>query len=228
MPVKSLSVSHFSSSQCAQTMTMLKLGKLLLFVLAGDFSLAYESDTNDGYLYEQSPHRFERLLLFSRNLQDKDDEPSVLTGEWAACSGATGTCINTNVYSCTGATLTGKCPGPTEVRCCPYPNGIKSAQCGSGICMRTGNCPRSTLTGLCPGPVGVACCPEADANPPKQWKCCSVECAGFSIGPIGACASQYTDHYGPTKPHSDCWENPDSSSGAAFPSCCKWYHPICV
>lgn len=86
------------------------------------------------------------------------------TGVWEACSGVAGVCVDTNVYSCTGSTLTGKCPGASNIRCCPYPNGVNCGTCVSenvGVCTRTENCPRTVMTGKCPGPSSVTCCPNS-------------------------------------------------------------------
>ncbi len=35
------------------------------------------------------------------------------------CNGVVGTCLDSSVSTCSRAFLTGKCPGPREVRCCP-------------------------------------------------------------------------------------------------------------
>lgn len=98
------------------------------------------------------------------------------TGAWEVCSGVAGICIDTYAYSCTGSTLTGKCPGASNIRCCPYPYGVNSGTCVSenvGVCTRTENCPRSVITGKCPGPSAVTCCPYSTTSsggtylPPK-------------------------------------------------------------
>jgi hypothetical protein len=41
------------------------------------------------------------------------------TGVGSPCRGVTGTCLDSSVSTCSPAFLTGKCPGPNEVRCCP-------------------------------------------------------------------------------------------------------------
>lgn len=190
-------------------------------------------------------HTFGRLLVLQFLLissaclatsfpeEDRDltttTERELLNGEWQACSGVTGTCIDTSRYHCSGGTLTGRCPGPSQVRCCPSPQGVVAAACNNGVCMRTSNCPQTTQTGKCPGPWSVTCCPSSPPPPPpKTWICCRVECAGFSMGPFGVCASTFYDAYGPTRPHGNCIEKPSPSSGAAHPGCCAWHQPFCV
>lgn len=91
------------------------------------------------------------------------------TGEWEGCSGQAGVCIDVNAYTCSGSTLTGKCPGAANIRCCPFPDGVSSSQCtaSSGVCTRTENCAQTSLTGLCPGPTEITCCtgsPESDSS----------------------------------------------------------------
>lgn len=101
------------------------------------------------------------------------------TGAWSACAGVNGVCIDTNSYSCSGSTITGKCPGGSNILCCPYPSGIKSSSC-SGVCTRTANCPRSSEANKCPGPSYVQCCPAS--SPPSssdEWRPC--------IGRKGVC-----------------------------------------
>jgi hypothetical protein len=44
---------------------------------------------------------------------------STKVGVGSPCRGVTGTCLDSSVSTCSPAFLTGKCPGPTEVRCCP-------------------------------------------------------------------------------------------------------------
>lgn len=88
-------------------------------------------------------------------------------GEWAACTSSDGNskgmCINTLTQSCSTATVTGRCPGPAEVRCCLYPAGAKSSACseaGIGVCTLKSVCPTTPRSGLCPGPSDVLCCPK--------------------------------------------------------------------
>lgn len=82
------------------------------------------------------------------------------TGEWAGCSGQAGVCIDVNTYDCSSSTLTGKCPGDSNIRCCPYPAGLISSECtaSSGVCTRSENCEGTTSTGKCPGPSEITCC----------------------------------------------------------------------
>lgn len=92
-------------------------------------------------------------------------------GIWEPCSTTPGTCIDTSSYSCTTSTLTGLCPGPVNVRCCPSPGGISFGSCASiGVCTRTSLCSTTTKTGLCPGPSGIKCCPfkKAPNIPPRK------------------------------------------------------------
>lgn len=89
-----------------------------------------------------------------------------LTGEWAACNTFVGVCINTLSYTCSRTTLTGVCPGPSQVRCCPSPGGVSSAQCKSrnGVCKISSHCQGSTLSNLCPGPYNIRCCPSTGSS----------------------------------------------------------------
>jgi hypothetical protein len=41
------------------------------------------------------------------------------TGVGSPCQGVAGTCLDSSVSTCSSAFLSRKCPGPTEVRCCP-------------------------------------------------------------------------------------------------------------
>lgn len=87
-----------------------------------------------------------------------------VTGEWSSCKGVTGICIDTHRYSCSSSTITNKCRGPHQVRCCPWPYGVKSRSCSQahGLCRRTGQlCSGTIKTGLCPGPYYVKCCSYA-------------------------------------------------------------------
>lgn len=86
-------------------------------------------------------------------------------GEWAACTDGSkkGMCINTLTQSCTTSTVSGLCPGPSEVRCCLYPAGATSSGCtgaGVGVCTLQSVCPTTAKSGLCPGPSQVMCCPK--------------------------------------------------------------------
>jgi len=82
---------------------------------------------------------------------DPDPDPSAGStkqGVGAQCNGVSGTCLDSSVSTCSSSFLTGKCPGPTEVRCCPAggvasnnggsadPNQMVSA--GSGSCSAYG------------------------------------------------------------------------------------------
>lgn len=115
------------------------------------------------------------------------------TGAWEACSDVAGVCIDTNAYSCTGKTLSGKCPGSANVRCCPYPSGVNSGTCVSenvGTCTRTENCEGTVITGKCPGPSSVACCPSTTSSPgtflppppdtSENYGSCTTPINGFS------------------------------------------------
>lgn len=106
-----------------------------------------------------------------------------LLGEWTACRGAKGVCINIGTYSCSSTTKTNLCNGPTAVRCCPYPSGVSATKCTAlkGVCVRTEQCSRSTISRLCPGPGGITCCPSGGSTPPKttppsnsnpEWSSC--------------------------------------------------------
>lgn len=164
----------------------------------------------------------------------------LLDGEWSPCSGVSGTCIDTSRYSCSGGqVLTGRCPGPSQVKCCTAAGGIWTSSCSPGRCKRTATCHTTTSTGLCPGPNSITCCPSTDPAPtppaptpppPKEWLCCTVECSAVSVGPFisfGGCGSTYYDDYGPSKPHDDCYDKA-LLNGAAIGDCCKWYHgPFC-
>lgn len=86
-----------------------------------------------------------------------------LTGEWDSCKSILGVCIDTDSYTCSLSTKTGLCPGPSQVRCCPSPGGVKSSQCTArkGVCKRSSHCLGTTLSNLCPGPYTVKCCPSS-------------------------------------------------------------------
>lgn len=89
------------------------------------------------------------------------------TGTWSSCSRVRGTCIDTSVYTCSVPTLTGHCPGASNVRCCPAPAGARTGSCASeslGLCMLTPFCPTSVITGKCPGPASVTCCPKIQTH----------------------------------------------------------------
>lgn len=98
-----------------------------------------------------------------------------------------GECINTNTHSCNGAaTLSNKCPGGANVRCCPHP-GTKAmntrppsppsttpqpATCG-GECadINKFDCKGASFQrGLCPGSNSNLCCPTVvvfKSSPPS-------------------------------------------------------------
>jgi hypothetical protein len=97
------------------------------------------------------------------------------TGEFESCSGgASGLCIDTDAFSCSVSTLTGKCNGGNAIRCCPSSGGFTKKQgtdtCSSnhanGHCKKTSDCTGANKvhTGLCDGPNGVACCAPASKN----------------------------------------------------------------
>jgi len=94
--------------------------------------------------------------------------PVTTTGVGAACQGVSGTCIDVNTTACPNQVLTGKCPGPANVKCCPSSpppvTGVGAACQGvSGTCIdvNTTACPNQVLTGKCPGPANVKCCPSS-------------------------------------------------------------------
>jgi len=99
--------------------------------------------------------------------------PVTTTGVGAACQGVSGTCIDVNTTACPNQVLTGKCPGPANVKCCPSSpppvTGVGAACQGvSGTCIdvNTTGCPNQVLTGKCPGPANVKCCPSSP--PPTE------------------------------------------------------------
>lgn len=82
-------------------------------------------------------------------------------GTWEPCNGVSGTCIDVRSSTCTVGTLTGRCPGASNNRCCPASGGVSSARCTAqnGLCKRTATCSNGrALTGFCPGPSSVTCC----------------------------------------------------------------------
>lgn len=105
---------------------------------------------------------FFKALILTFLITTSHGLPAIIraTGEWDACSGQAGVCIDVNTYTCSSTTLSGKCPGASNIRCCPYPGGVVSSDCKAvpGVCTRTENCPGTVLTGKCPGPSGVTCC----------------------------------------------------------------------
>lgn len=99
------------------------------------------------------------LILFTQTLSI----PTTVrqSGAWCVCRETAGVCIDTDVYSCSSSTLSGLCPGASNILCCPYPGGVIPSSCSEeelGSCTRTENCPSSTLSGECPGPSQVKCC----------------------------------------------------------------------
>lgn len=122
------------------------------------------------------------LFLFSLS----SAQPSVRQsyGEFHSCRFTAGVCINTSKYSCSRPTLSGRCPGAANIRCCPSYAGFRFSTCAiySGYCKRTSDCSTTTLTGKCPGPSGIRCCIPRGTTPsktptptpvPAEWSSCT-------------------------------------------------------
>ena len=94
-----------------------------------------------------------------------------------------GTCASTS--SCTGFSVAGYCPGPSDFQCCISKS--CSTPSGSGSCKNTGNgCSGgSFISNYCPGPSDVECCVK-DAEPtcstPSGSGTCKLTSAGCSGG----------------------------------------------
>lgn len=127
------------------------------------------------------------------------------TGAWEACKNVRGVCIDTNSYSCTGSTLTGYCPGASNIRCCPFPSGVNSGSCvseGVGVCTRTENClpAGSAITGKCPGPYTVTCCPSRTTNTGSTY----LPPPPSTARSYGKCVTKYSKFSGDCIPVADC------------------------
>eukprot|EP00172_Hildenbrandia_rubra_P003308 Plantae.Rhodophyta-Hildenbrandia_rubra.ctg512.p1 GENE.Plantae.Rhodophyta-Hildenbrandia_rubra.ctg512~~Plantae.Rhodophyta-Hildenbrandia_rubra.ctg512.p1 ORF type:complete len:374 (+),score=32.72 Plantae.Rhodophyta-Hildenbrandia_rubra.ctg512:1019-2140(+) len=113
-------------------------------------------------------------LLLTTQVSVSDDLSKVsrqLSGEWASCESSTGVCIDTSKYSCSGATVSGQCPGSSSIRCCPSPSGVSAGSCSSSsgrLCKRRVDCSGAVLSGLCPGPSTVKCCSSASTPAPRS------------------------------------------------------------
>jgi len=130
-----------------------------------------------------------------------------VTGEWEPCSGTAGLCIDTNTYQCSGSTLSGYCPGPSNVRCCPASYGVRYGTCTSsrgGLCKRSTDCRTAVATGLCPGPSTVTCCyptPTPTATPASGW---FLPAAPDTSGSLGSCQTPYDGLRGSCIDRSKC------------------------
>lgn len=85
-------------------------------------------------------------------------------GEWEACSGKPGVCIDVDLYQCSTSAQSGLCPGGSSIRCCPYPGGVEATSCATennGVCTLTSDCQGTSKSGKCPGPSHVTCCSGA-------------------------------------------------------------------
>jgi len=82
------------------------------------------------------------------------------TTSYGSCSdaGAVGTCINTNLATCAGNLVSGKCSGPANIRCCIETYGTCSVGGRNGRCVPSTSCSGNSYSGLCPGPSSVRCC----------------------------------------------------------------------
>lgn len=108
------------------------------------------------------------LTLLFLNSAHPLDVTSRQTGAWSSCSQVRGTCVDTSTYSCSVPTLTGLCPGASNILCCPAPAGIKAGSCDSeslGLCKLTSLCSSSVIPGKCPGPASITCCPQSQTKP---------------------------------------------------------------
>lgn len=116
-----------------------------------------------------------------------------LFGEWASCSSSPGMCINVDSYSCSGQTVTGECPGGSNILCCRSTFGISYGTCASsfnGLCKRATDCTSMTVSGLCPGPSGILCCTSPVTVPPP---------ISPSLGDVPVAAGIYLESYPPTQ-----------------------------
>lgn len=124
-----------------------------------------------------------------------------ITGEWVACTGRPGVCINTSAYGCSTAVVSSVCPGPAEIKCCPRPGGVTSGSCLSeriGLCTRTEQCTGTSVSGKCPGPSGITCCSESGSSScPAVSSSCTLGVT-TSCSTIVACklTEQLKDEYG--------------------------------
>jgi len=99
------------------------------------------------------------------------NKPGTIKGVGASCSdkGIIGTCVNTSITKCNAVLVNGKCPGPSNIKCClkknipttTIKNGNKCISKG-GQCMNPNKCisinGQILNSNLCPGGSENKCC----------------------------------------------------------------------
>ena len=179
------------------------------------------------------PRRFALVLVLN-------SAGLVFSGEWTACKGRTGTCIDTyqNKYSCSGAsTVYGICNGDRYIRCCPSPGGVRTTQCTNkgGVCMLQSSCGsgRRTASDICPGPSSIKCCYPGASNPvntPKKSDgafcssntqctsgvCRGSNCCGYKGRSTGCTDCSYSGVC------SSCSSGYSLNNGQCVGSCCVY------
>ena len=107
-------------------------------------------------------NKLTQVLFFMAVAQQYWYSSVVVNGqEFGPCNEETGICIDVDARKCNAPTLSGFCPGPANIRCCPEPGGIIQNACVAkgGLCKNEDNCFFGTTeAGLCPGPASVKCC----------------------------------------------------------------------
>jgi hypothetical protein len=99
--------------------------------------------------------------------------------EWDACianGDSGGVCIDTTLFSCSAATITGACGGGNNIRCCPPDGGAQVSGCAGGTCALATTCTSrggsgGSGCGSTAESAGVTCCTgggDAPTDPPTQ------------------------------------------------------------
>eukprot|EP01061_Rhynchopus_euleeides_P000132 TRINITY_DN1008_c0_g1_i3.p1 TRINITY_DN1008_c0_g1~~TRINITY_DN1008_c0_g1_i3.p1 ORF type:complete len:302 (+),score=109.01 TRINITY_DN1008_c0_g1_i3:61-966(+) len=81
---------------------------------------------------------------------------TAVSAENCVVGGVTGNCIHTSQCTSSGVLTSGKCEGPSSIKCCTY--GKCAVDAIGGDCILTSTCSGKSTAGKCPGPSGVQCC----------------------------------------------------------------------
>jgi len=133
------------------------------------------------------------LNVVSAKKPNSDDDKYIGT----ACSdqNISGSCIDINDIVCNTYLVSGKCPGPANVKCClsKKPNSDDDKYIGtacsdqniSGSCIDINDivCNTYLVSGKCPGPANVKCCLSKKPN---------VSCSDISLFSTNLTKSQFT------------------------------------
>ncbi|KAF9356263.1 hypothetical protein BGX26_005485, partial [Mortierella sp. AD094] len=85
--------------------------------------------------------------------------------------GRSGNCVSTS--SCSGTSIAGLCPGPSNIQCCVSGGSTGGSSCTvgdgrTGKCISTGSCTGTSVPGYCPGSSNIQCCVSGNAPKPPS------------------------------------------------------------